>query len=67
MFEFVNTTFGNLYNPNTHEIKPRREFVESEIERKENLIKQLMERVTETTTILKEEIDDLKKQLKDYK
>ncbi len=66
MFEFYNTTWGNVYNPNTHELKPRKDFVEAEIERKEKLIKQLMERVAETTTILKEEIKELKDKLKEY-
>jgi hypothetical protein len=61
---------GELYNPETHDLVPKRNFIEKEIAHKEEQIatlkdqrKRYNESINEQEAKLKEEIDELKKQI----
>ena len=56
-------TNGNYYNPETHELKAKKDYLEQQIEWKEELIKKLTKRMTEMISDLEEDIEGLKEQL----
>ncbi len=73
MFWEVSHTGGRIYNPDTHEVSPKKEFIELEIERLQKQIESLTEaeiaytkRVGEIRVSLKDEIKTLKEKLKSY-
>ena len=69
-WRFTTTDGWRTYNPETHEIKPKRGFIEQEIEKKKAMITNLDEseasyikKVAEIKNGIMEDIRDLEKQL----
>jgi len=62
----ISTTSKNhYYNPETHELKPRKQWLEQQIEGKKDLIKRMTTRMTEMIAELEDDIKSLEEQLKE--
>ena len=69
-WQFTTTDGWRAYNPETHELKPKKGFIEKEIEKKQAMVDNLVEseanyikRVAEIKADIKKDIKDLKEQL----
>jgi Mg2+ and Co2+ transporter CorA len=59
------TRDGHYYNPATHELKPKKDWLEQQIAGKKDLIKRMTTRMTEIIGDIEKEIEELEKQLEE--